>query len=105
MNDAHNTGRTILTQLGNGTLAMIGASNILLIEGGVQFKIGKNSKKVNHVAITLASDDTYTIKFGSLRKKRGDFVPSYTLKNEVDGVYVDSLHSTIETHTGLYTTL
>lgn len=105
MNDAHNTGRTILDQLGNGTLCMLGAKNIVLLANGVKFKIGRNSKKVNLVTITLDPSDTYNIEFGSLRKKRGEFVPSYTKKSAAEGVYVDSLHTTIEEHTGLYTRL
>lgn len=103
MTTNNNIGRTILAQLGNGTLYMLGAKNIVLIEGGVKFKIGRNSKSVNLVTITLDPSDTYNVEFGRLAKKRGEFVPSYTKKSEALGVYVDSLHATIEEHTGLYT--
>ena len=105
MTTTNNIARTLLSQLGNRALFMLGAKNILATDRGVQFKIGRNSKSVNHVQIKLEADDTYTLTFGRLAKKRGEFVPSFKVKSEAVGVYADALHATIEAHTGLYTSL
>ena len=63
------------------------------------FKIGRNSKGVNHARINLNSMDTYDVEFISIR---GD---KMTVKSEVKGVYADMLRDVFEQHTGLRTSL
>lgn len=94
---------TIISQLGNMALSMLGAKNLLsLTEGGLQFKIGRNSKKVTHVEIILDPSDTYNVRFIKVGR-----APKYEIKtlSKVEGVYVDRLHEVIEAHTGMYTHL
>ena len=88
--------KEIYRQLGALTFAMIGAKNFLGTENSLKFKIGSNSEKVSQILITLEPSDTYRVAF--LSRSGG-------VLSEVDDVYVDSLHSTIESHTGLYTRL
>jgi hypothetical protein len=90
---------TIAAQIGNRAFAMMGAKNLLASERALQFKIGRNAKGVTHVTVTLDPTDTYTVKFDRVRK--------YVAKPvaEVEGVYVDSLRSVIESNTGLYLSL
>jgi hypothetical protein len=90
--------RNIVEQLGNGTLAMLGARNLLAGERDLTFKI-MGSKKATHIKIALAADDTYTVTFMKVRSLNVTTVAEETM------VYVDSLHKTIEAHTGLYTRL
>lgn len=94
--------QTIAEQIGNRAFVMMGAKNILGGDDHLQFKIGQNGKGVTHVTVTLASDDTYTVKFTRVGR-----APSYKITDlaEVSGVYVDSLKKTIEANTGLYLSL
>ena len=96
---------TIRRQLGTA-LPMLGAKNLLVMGRGLQFKIGRNPKRVTHVQIDLAGDDTYTIKFlrvPSVKKLCAGAEPK-TLA-ECAGVQVGSLHDTLEAHTGNFTRL
>jgi len=101
----YEAGRIILSQLGGRALFMIGAKQKILIDCGVQFKIGRNHRQINHVSVVLDADDTYTITFGALRCKRGDCVPTLKVKAAHSGVYADQLHQLIESETGMYTSL
>jgi len=92
------TATTIQQQLGNRTFAMLGAFNFLDHGDALGFRF-KGSRKANHLKVTLAADDTYTMTFTKIRGY--DFA---TVKT-VDGVYADSMHRVIESTTGLYTSL
>ena len=90
----------VIKQLGGGRfIAMTGAKNFVVGPKGAGFKIGRNSKGVNHVRINLNSMDTYDVEFISIR---GD---KMTVKSEVKGVYADMLRDVFEQHTGLRTSL
>ena len=97
----------ILDQLGRRALFMLGAKDLMAIEDrkGLRFKVGRNAKGVNRVDIVLADDDTYTITFSSVRKQRGSYVHDVKVLAQETMVYADSMHRTIETHTGMYTSL
>ena len=91
---------TIIAQLGRGTLAMLGAFNLVDMGNGLGLKI-KGSRRVNYIGVTLAADDTYTLTFKKLTKRGLDVADVADL----DGVYADSLHRVIEAETGLSTRL
>ncbi len=101
MNHAQPTRASIiLAQLGGSRFcAMTGASNIL--DGGdyLQFRIGRNAKRVNHVRVTITPEDLYTVETFSTRR-----YTSTTLAS-VDLVPADALRATFENLTGLYTSL
>lgn len=60
--------QTILQQLGgNKFLAMTGASNLTCGNRTLCFKIGRNSKKITHVQITLTAMDDYIVEFLNIR--------------------------------------
>lgn len=91
-----NIAQTIVQQLGNVTLAMLGANKLVDAGNSLQFGI-KGSKRCNKIVIELMADDTYTIstwKVGRVNFKK---------VGECDGVYVDNLHTVIQDLTGLYT--
>ncbi len=89
---------TIVSQLGQLTLRMLGAKDLVAIENGLQFGI-RGSKVANKIVIKLDPSDTYTVQFWTVRGAK------MAMRAEVSDVYVDSLHTMIETHTGLYTRL
>lgn len=89
---------TLLRQLGNVTLALLGAKNLVRGEDRLQFAIGSGAKnRANRVVIRLEWDDTYTVEVWRCRgvdlKKLG----------EREGVYVENLHDVLESLTGLVT--
>jgi hypothetical protein len=96
---------TIFNQLG-GTrrLAMMtGATNFSYgstdkNETYVQFRVGRNAKKINLVKITLNGSDTYTTEFMWATTK------AITVKSEFAGVYNDMLKEIFESSTGMYLT-
>lgn len=91
---------TIRDQIGRRALMMIGAKDLLVTEtGGLQLRIGANAKKVTHVVVELATDDTYTVVFSSRRGIR------YAELAREDGLYFDQLCDSITRNTGLYTSL
>ncbi len=89
---------TILQQLGGaGRLRMFaGCKDFAGDENSVQFKVGKNEKKVTCCRIVLDASDTYTVVFYAGR--------SVNLKKvyECSDVYNDSLVSIFEAQTGMY---
>lgn len=89
--------KTILEQVGGKALFMMGAYCVLYTQNGVQFRI-QGSKKASLIEIVLESSDTYTVRF-----YKGRAEPK--MIKEVSDVYCDSLHSTIESVTGLYLSL
>lgn len=92
-------GTIIRDQIGRRALFMIGAKNLLTIENGLQFKVGRNAKSVNALRITLEPSDTYKVEALRIRNNQPKVVES------CDDVYVDSLHGVIESMTGMYTSL
>lgn len=95
----NNVAKTLSEQIGSRAFAMLGAKNILAKPDGLQFKIGTNAKKITNIVIDLMSDDTYRIQFWRIRGV------DIRMIHEVHGVQVAELRSTIETRTGLYTSL
>jgi len=94
---------TIRQQIGNKAFFMLGAKDLMGSEAEkfLQFKIGRNAKSVTHVRVTLTPADTYTVTSYRVRRSKG-VLESKTLETCED-VYVDSLHSVIESLTGMYT--
>ena len=93
---------TLLQQLGGGKfIAMTGAKNLMVDqkEKSLHMRIGKNSKGINHVKITLMPDDTYKMDFGRIRKL------DYKVVRSVTGVYAEALRDVFTEVTGLYTSL
>ncbi len=86
---------TIRQQLGNRSLFMVGAKHLGAVERGLSMKIMRNAKSVTMLVIVLAADDTYTVQ---VWKGRGVHA---RMDHEVEGVYVDALHDTLEAETGL----
>ncbi len=87
--------KTIISQLGNKALYMIGAKNIGASENNVSFKIGRNTMKVSHIKITLNSMDTYDVEYINIRGIKIKTI------SEDKGIYNDMLHKSIERNTGL----
>ncbi len=54
--------KTIIQQLGNIALSMLGAYLLVDLGDGLQFRF-KGCKKSNMIQITLDPCDTYTVKF------------------------------------------
>lgn len=90
---------TIKEQIGHRALYMIGAKNLLDHGDALSFKIGRNSKSVNYIKITLTPADLYDITF-SWVTKNGEKV-----RSSEDGIYFDMLKGAIERNTGMYTSL
>jgi hypothetical protein len=96
---SNNIAQTIAQQIGGSALFMIGAKNLIAHDDGLAFRVGRNSKSVNYVKITLTSADLYDIEFGYIRGT------SYKVRSSEEGLYFDMLRSSIERNTGLYTSL
>jgi hypothetical protein len=97
-----NIANEIRRQVGPRAFAMMGAKNLLGSEDSLQFKIGRNAKRVTHIRITLDPSDTYRVEF--IRVGRAPMFKT-TPVADFDGVYADSLHTLIEGNTGLYLSL
>lgn len=91
--------KTIQKQLGGKTLYMLGAKNLVAGKDYLSFRIGRNSKGVNFVKITLTPMDLYDVEFGVIRGM------NYKVKSKVSGIYFDMLHKAIEDNTGMRTSL
>jgi len=90
----------IFEQLGGSAFqAMTGAKDILFDSTGIQFRVGRNPKRVTHVRITLDPSDTYTVEFFRIRKLELIPVSSFEL------VYFDMLQPLFTSETGLETHL
>lgn len=102
----------ILRQLGGKRFSlMTGAKNFCYSSNEkshtvLSFKIGRNSKSVNHVNITLNGLDLYDVEFLNLRLVTK---PTVELRKKVisehKNIYCDQLREIFEQSTGLYTTL
>ena len=95
-----NIAKTILQQLGgNKFIAMTGAKNLGFTNNGLQMKIGRNSKVITHVIISLKSTDTYDVEFIKMRGVNRKVV------KKLKGVYADQLGKIFTKFTGLRTRL
>ena len=94
-------GAEALQQLGgNRFIAMTGAKHFGVGPNGMSFKIGRNSKRVNHVTIDYdRGRDLYNMKF--------DWVTIKGIKNKktLKGIYADQLQDMFTKYTGMYTSL
>ena len=94
-------GAETLKQLGgNRFIMMTGAKHFGVGPNGMSFKIGKNSKRVNHVTIDYdRGRDLYNMKF--------DWVTIKGIKNKktLKGIYADQLQDMFTRYTGMYTSL
>lgn len=98
-----------LQQLGGGSRlkAMIGAKHIYCKDEGktLMFKFMRGVRnKANYIEVTLAADDTYTVKFFSLYTTR-NYRTDFKAISEHAQVYCDQLRGLFETETGLYLSL
>jgi hypothetical protein len=88
----------INSQLPNKWQFMTGSRNMFAIENGLQFKLGKNPKKISIVQIILNGDDLYNLKFYT-------GIKNCKLKKEINGIYNDMLRNILEEETKLYFSL
>lgn len=98
----------IINQLGGRKFtAMTGAKDFSsLSDLGVQFKIGRNEKKVNTVTISLdEATDTYSMKFEKITLNRKTFDVKRKLISSCDLIYADMLQDVFTEETGMYTSL
>ena len=98
-------GQIITKQIGNKALFMIGARNMYQTPNGINFGVGRNSKRINRVSITLNALDTYDIEYwyNAFSKKTG--MHKSKLVSKDSGIYNDGLRESIERNTGMYTSL
>ncbi len=89
---------TIRSQIGHGALYMLGSKNLVAVENGLSFRI-RGSRKVNYIKIILNSLDLYDIEYGRIHGMK------YKVVANDNGLYHDMLCKSIETNTGLYTSL
>ena len=92
------TAQTIMNQIGNKALVMIGAKNFNFGQAGLSMKIA--SKKANYLTINYdRGEDLYSMHFQKLRGPEFKTVGQYT------GIYCDQLCKIIREVTGLATNL
>lgn len=94
--------KTILQQLGGQQfIAMTGAKHFLAGPQALSFQLPANfaRSRINHVRITLDSDDTYSVSFGRARGAH------YTVVSHHQTVYADGLQRVFRDQTGLDTSL
>ena len=94
-------GAETLKQLGgNRFIMMTGAKHFGVGPNGMSFKIGKNSKRVNHVTIDYdRGRDLYNMKFDWVTIK------GIKTKKKLKGIYADQLQDMFTRYTGMYTSL
>ena len=94
-------------QIGSEALYMIGARKrpFIGIKNGVMFRVGKNSKRINKVKITLNSMDTYDIEYWYSAFSKKTLEDKSKLISKDNGIYNDGLLKSIENNTGMYTNL
>jgi hypothetical protein len=99
---------TIIQQLGNIALSMLGAHMLIDLGDGLQFRF-RGCKKSNLIQVILDPCDTYTLRFWkvTITRKKPSKEVSYDLTecqlvSSHSGIYCDMLHDTIEQETGLF---
>jgi hypothetical protein len=93
---------SVLEQLGgNRFIAMTGAKDFIKDEAErmIGFKIGRNSKSINYVRITLNPKDMYDMEF--IRTRNLDL----KVVKRVNDIYFDQLQSVFTENTGMETHL
>ncbi len=96
LTESQQVAKTILQQLGgNKFIAMTGAKNFGSSKNSLQFKIGRNSKSISHVIITLKSSDLYDVEFIRMRGT------SRKVVKKLKGVYADQLGIMFKKYTGM----
>ena len=98
--DKRQAGETLKQLGGNRFIMMTGAKHFGVGPNGMSFKIGRNSKRVNHVTIDLdRGRDLYNMSF--------DWVTIKGIKNKkkLKGIYNDQLQDMFTKYTGMYTSL
>lgn len=84
--------QTIADQIGRPTLAMLGAHRLCGGPTSLSFRIGRNSKGIKAVIVTLDPSDTYTVRFVGQRDWPSCEV--FTV-SEVSWIYCDQLSEVI----------
>jgi len=88
---------TILKQLGGGRfVAMTGAGHMSAGDSCLNIRF-KGSKAVNHLAVKLETNDTYTMTFGKVKGW------DYKTTTPIEGVYAGDLQRIFTLKTGLDT--
>lgn len=85
----------IMAQLGGHKfVVMTGARDIVALDRGVKFRIGRNASKANMIRVTLTSMDTYIVEF----IKRGRELNPVTLLAKVfrDGMSESEFNTAYE---------
>ena len=95
---------TIIQQLGGRNFVIMTGAKVVAHDGPttvIRFPKSRNSdgEWINRVAITLESDDTYTLKFGLVRSLE------YKESKVATGVMAENLARVSDSSTGLRTTL
>jgi hypothetical protein len=97
---------TIREQIGRRALFMLGAKELLGDETSLRFKIGRNAKSVSHIKVIYhAGLDTYEVQALRMRRPKGSPIPETKVLESTSDVYVDSLHTVIESLTGMHTSI
>lgn len=93
--------KEILNQLGgNKFVVMTGAKNLVALENGLMFSIGRGAKKsINKVVVKLNSMDLYGMEFWNIRGANVKTVAT------AQNVYCDQLQEIFTKETGFYTSL
>lgn len=97
--------RTILEQLGgNKFIVMTGAKQFTAYDRALSFKIGRNSKSINHITVRLNGSDLYDVEFRRTRNSRKSGYQSKIVAEHKD-IYFDQLQEIFTQETGMYTRL
>jgi len=100
------TAKTILSQLGgNKFIAMTGAKQLVALDNGIRFKIGRNATSTNTVTIELNGKDLYNMKFERVSMSRKTYDITRKVINFKDDVYCDQMANMFTEVTGMYTHL
>ena len=101
------TAATIAKQIGHKALYMIGAKTkkMLAFDDGLIMSVGRNSKRINRVKITLNAMDTYDVEYWYLAYSLKKMEDKSKLITQEAGIYADGLLDSIERNTGLRTSL
>jgi hypothetical protein len=92
--------KTIYQQLGGNRFAfMVGAKYFAYGDTSLQFRVMRNSNRINCVKITLNGVDLYDLEFYWCDKN------GCTIKSSFTDVYGDQLQKFFTIATGLYTSL
>lgn len=93
--------QTIINQIGNKAIAMIGAKNFSATKSSLIFQIGKNPNKITHIEIILTDNDLYDINYYRITHN-GLSCKKIACES---GIYFDMLTDRIAENTGLLVTL